>query len=113
MKTVTILCAALGAASIATPVLAAPPVQPPMNDFSQAFYKCDGGDAFMMSYDSDKPESAKMRTNDDNKLHVLKRTPSASGVQFAGDNISFWTDGKTVVVKGAAEAFRNCKTKVS
>jgi len=84
-----------------------------MNDFSQAFYKCDAGGAFMMSYDSDKPQSAKMRTSDDNKLHVLKRTPSASGVQFAGDSVSFWTDGKTVVVKGTSAPYRNCKTKVS
>ena len=113
MKTFTILCAALGAAMIATPVLAASPAQPPMNDFSQAFYKCDAGGAFMMSYDSDNPQSAKMRTNNDNKLHELKRTPTASGVQFSGDNVSFWTDGKTVVVKGTAETLRNCKTKVS
>jgi membrane-bound inhibitor of C-type lysozyme len=113
MKTVEILCAALGAAAVATPVLAASPAEPPMNDFSQAFYKCDGGGAFMMSYDSDKPQSAKMRTNNGNKLYVLKRTPSAGGVQFSGDHASFWTDGKTVVVTGTAEAFRNCKTKVS
>ena len=113
MKTVRILCAAFGAAVIATPVLAASPVQPPMNDFSQAFYKCDAGGAFMMSYDSEKPQNAKMRTSNDNALHVLKRTPSASGVQFAGDNVSFWTDGKSVVVKGTSETFHNCKTKVS
>jgi len=113
MKTFAILCATLGAATVATPALAATPTQPPMNDFSQAFYTCDAGGAFMMSYDSDKPEGAKMRTNNDNKLHVLKRTPTSSGVQFSGDNVSFWTDGKTVVVKGTSEPLRNCKTNVS
>jgi membrane-bound inhibitor of C-type lysozyme len=87
------------------------PMQPPMNDFNQAFYKCDGGGAFMMSYDSDQPTTAEMAANDDNKHHALKRTPSPSGVQFTGGGVKFWTDHKTVIVEGTKTAFKNCKTK--
>jgi membrane-bound inhibitor of C-type lysozyme len=87
------------------------PKQPPMNDFNQAFYRCDGGGAFMMSYDSDQPTAADMAGNDESKHHALKRTPSPSGVEFTGGGVKFWTDGKTVLVEGAKAPFKNCKMK--
>ena len=85
--------------------------KPPMNDFSQAFYRCDGGLNFMMSYDGDSPTTAEMATNDDGRHYNLKRSNSANGVQFTGGGAKFWTDGKTVVVEGTKAAFKNCKTK--
>jgi len=88
-------------------------MKPPMNDFNQAFYRCDGGGAFSMSYDSDDPQKAEMTTNDDNRPHELKRTPSSSGVQFSAGAMRFWTDGKTVVAEGTKTAFKNCKMKAS
>jgi membrane-bound inhibitor of C-type lysozyme len=104
--------AAVALALVAWPALAqAPEAQPPMNDFNQAFYRCEGGGAFMMSYDSDQPTTAEMAANDDNKHHALKRTPSPSGVQFTGGGVKFWTDHKTVIVEGTKTAFKNCKTK--
>jgi len=104
----------LAAAPAATLAGTRPPgntPQPPMNDFTQAFYRCDAGLAFMMSYDGDQPTSADMLTNDDGRHYGLKRTPSPSGVQFAGGGARFWTDGKTVVVEGTKSAFKNCKIK--
>ena len=113
MKTFPILCAALASAAVAGSALAAPDAQPPMNQFSQAFYRCDNGGAFMMSYGSNAPQQAQMTTSNDNKTYELKRTPAATGVEFSGGKIVFWTDGKAVRVQGTQLTFRNCKTKVS
>jgi membrane-bound inhibitor of C-type lysozyme len=112
MNALKIVCAALLSAVTFSSALAQPaPPQPPMNDFTQAFYRCDGGLAFMMSYDSDQPTTADMLTNDDGRHYALKRTASTNGVQFAGGGARFWTDGKTVVVEGTKSAFKNCKIK--
>ncbi len=86
--------------------------KPPMNDFNQAFYRCDGGANFMMSYDGDDLAKAEMAANDGAKPHVLKRAPAKDGVEYTGGGVRFWTDGKTVVVEGAKSPFKNCKTKV-
>jgi membrane-bound inhibitor of C-type lysozyme len=110
MRSISLLCLALALGSISGAVLAAPPMQPPMNDFNQAFYRCDNGDAFMMSYDAEDAKTATLAGNHDNKRRELKRTASDSGVQYAGDHLTFWTDGKTVRVEGAL-AFKNCKMK--
>ena len=112
MKTVPILCVALAISAITTTLtLADPSPKPPMNDFGQAFYKCDEGAAFMMSYDQDDPSKASMTTSSGNKRYDLKRTTSPNGAEYAGSKVSFWTDGKSVVVKGTVVAFKNCKTK--
>ena len=119
MNAVRVACAAAVLSMAALPASSQAPaapsaaagLQPPMNDFTQAFYRCDGGLAFMMSYDGDKPQTADMLTNDDGRHYALKRRASASGVEFAGGGARFWTDGKTVVVEGAKSAFKNCKMK--
>lgn len=107
------LAASAAAQPAPTPAPAPSGPQPPMNDFTQAFYRCDGGLAFMMSYGSDQPTTADMQTNDDGKHYVLKRAQSQSGVQFSGGGARFWTDGKSVVVEGTKSAFKNCKMKAS
>ena len=86
-------------------------MQPPMNDFDEAFYVCDGAN-FAVSYDSDTPTTATLTTSNNSK-YELKRTTAASGVQFGGTPVKFWTDGKTVVVQGAGGSFQNCKRKTS
>lgn len=116
MNAVPIACVVLSlglaaGAAFAQPAPAPAGPEPPMNDFTEAFYKCDGGLAFMMSYDSDKPTSAKMATNDDGRNYALKRTTAPNGVEFAGGGAKFWTDGKSVVVEGTKAAFKNCKMK--
>lgn len=115
MNALPIVCAALSLGLVAAPARAQPAAaaQPPMNDFTQAFYRCDGGLSFMMSYDSEKPTTADMATNDDGRRYVLKRTTPPSGVQFSGGGARFWTDGKTVVVEGTKASFKNCKIKSS
>ena len=112
MNAVRVVCAvlALGVAGSAARAQTAP-MKAPMNDFNQAFYRCDAGGAFMMSYDADDPAKAEMAGNDGAKPHQLKRTPAANGVEFTGGGVRFWTDGKTVVVEGAKAPFKNCKMK--
>ena len=113
MNALPIVCAALSLSLVAAPARAQPAAtaQPPMNDFTQAFYMCDGGLAFMMSYDSEQPTKADMMTNDDGRHYALKRATAPSGVQFSGGGARFWTDGKAVVVEGTKASFKNCKIK--
>jgi hypothetical protein len=94
---------------LATVAAAAPKMQPPMNSFDFAFYTCDAGGAFQITYDSDTPTSATLTTNDHNKQYTLMRRPIAEGVQFANGEARFWTDGKKVVVDGTRPSLANCK----
>jgi len=110
MKSFALISIVFALGSTSAAAIAAEPMQPPMNDFNQAFYKCDAGDAFMMSYDAEDAKTATLTGNHDNKRRELKRTPSDSGVQYKGDQVTFWTDGKTVRVEGAV-AFKNCRMK--
>jgi membrane-bound inhibitor of C-type lysozyme len=110
MNAVSVIVAVMAATSIAAPAMAEPAMQPPMNDFYEAFYTCESG-AFLVSYDSETPESATLTTSDKNKKYQLKRAPAPTGVKFAGDTAKFWTDGKTVQVEGTAAPLKNCKMK--
>ena len=116
MGTLSGLAAVLGAAAIAMSSggdaqAQAAPMQPPMNDFNDAYYLCDGT-AFLIAYDSETPTQAKLTTSNHNKEFELKRTPSPSGVAFEGGAVKFWTDGKSVTVAGTPDKFTNCKRKV-
>jgi hypothetical protein len=103
----------LGVSTIAAPTTAKPDTLPPMNNFDFAFYTCEGGQAFQMSYDSDKATTAKLTTSNGNSQYSLTRTPVANGVQFSGQDVTFWTDGSVVVLKGTKIPFNNCKLKSS
>jgi membrane-bound inhibitor of C-type lysozyme len=94
---------------MATGAVAEEPPQPPMNDFYQAFYICEGA-AFLIEYDSDKPTAAAIVTGN-NKRVEMKRIPASTGVRFSGAAAKFWTDGKAVTVEGPAAPFKNCKLK--
>ena len=117
MSALRTVCAAAGlpglalGVALAGPAFAQPPAQPPMNAFYQAFYRCDGGEAFMMSYDSEQPATAQMVTNADNRHYDLKRAEAADGIRFTGGPAKFWTDGKSVTVEGTKAAYHNCKMK--
>lgn len=101
----------IGGAALAADPSATP--QPPMNDFYQAFYHCDDGGAFSITYDFDQPATAEMAMNDGSKTYTLKRGPAgASGFTFTAGAAKFWTDGKAVLVDGTKSAFKNCKMKV-
>jgi len=110
MNALPIAGAALAAALDAATTMAAPEMQPPMNDFDEAYYLCDNG-AFLISYDASPPTSATMTTSSNNKRFELKRETATKGVQFSGGPVKFWTDGKTVIVDGAQTTFRNCKIR--
>jgi membrane-bound inhibitor of C-type lysozyme len=105
-----IVVAALAAGALATGAVAEEPAQPPMNDFYQAFYICEGA-AFLIEYDSDKPTTATMVTSNNNKRVEMKRIPAPSGVRFTAAAAKFWTDGKAVTVEGSAAPFKNCRMK--
>ena len=104
------VAAALVAGAMATGAVAEEPAQPPMNDFYQAFYICEGA-AFLIEYDSDKPSGATMITSNNKRRVEMKRLPASTGVRFSGAAAKFWTDGKAVSVEGSAAPFKNCKMK--
>lgn len=109
MNAWSMAAAALAAGVLATAAAAENSPQPPMNDFYQAFYICEGA-AFLIEYDSDKPSKATIITGN-NKRVEMKRIPTSAGVQFSGPAARFWTDGKTVTVEGSAAPFKNCRMK--
>ncbi len=111
MKTLPIVVACIAVGLIAQPTNAALGAQPPMNDFNFAFYICDGGASFMMTYDANPPTSASMTTNDDNRTRQLKRAADNTVARFEGDGVTFWTDGKVVRVQGTRKPYPNCKLK--
>ena len=104
-------CGLAGGSALAQPPPAPAPAgaQPPMNDFYQAFYRCDGGGAFSLNYDSDQPTKVELTANDGTKPLDLKRATAPSGFEFTAGAAKFWTDGKTVVVEGAKTPLKNCK----
>jgi membrane-bound inhibitor of C-type lysozyme len=102
---------AAGSALAQPPPAPAAGAQPPMNDFYQAFYRCDGGGAFSLTYDSDQPTKVELAANDGSKPVELKRATTASGFEFTAGGSKFWTDGKSVKVEDAKGALNNCKMK--
>jgi membrane-bound inhibitor of C-type lysozyme len=110
MNVWTMAAAALVAGAVATGAVAEESPQPPMNDFYQAFYVCEGA-AFLIEYDSDKPSAATMVTSNNNKRVEMKRIPASTGFRFSGGAAKFWTDGKAVTVEGSAASFKNCRMK--
>lgn len=111
MNTLPMVGAALAAGVVWAYAATAQAMQPPMNNFNDAFYTCENGAAFMISYDSDRPASATMTTSNDNKQYVLKRDTVSDGVQFSGDAAKFWTDGKKVRIEGAQTLLLDCQLK--
>ena len=118
MRLGPLIWAVLAASLLARPALAdapatAPspaPMQPPMNTFDYAYYDCAAG-AFEIDYDSDTPTQATMITSNHNQKYALTRSASATGVEFAGRGVKFWTDGKKVLVQGTSIPLANCRLK--
>jgi membrane-bound inhibitor of C-type lysozyme len=110
MRLSTLAFAVTAAGAMITSSTTAMAAEPPMNDFYQAFYTCDGG-SFMVAYDSDKPTTATISANNAKKTYELKRTDSPTGVLFAAAGAKFWTDGKTATLDGAATPLKNCRKK--
>ena len=103
------VCLAMSCGAIAAP--AAKPMQPPMNSFDFAFYTCDDGKAFQVSYDSDTPTVATINTS--NKQYVLNRQPADDGAKFTKGAARFWTDGRKVEIEGTATRLQNCRRKAN
>lgn len=110
MKALPRVAALLAAGAMATPATAGPAVQPPMNQFNDAYYTCDDA-AFLVSYDSTTPQSATLTTSNNNRTFVLKRTQVSPGVEFSDGRSKFWTDGANVTLVGTVTTYRDCKLK--
>ena len=110
MPRLTVAFAVIALGAMSAPSIAAPGSEPPMNDFYQAFYTCEGG-SFMVAYDSDTPTSATVNANNAKKPFELKRATAPSGILFAGGAAKFWTDGKTATLEGTPTPLKNCKKK--
>lgn len=110
MKTLAFVSATLAIAGFAAPVMAAP-MQPPMGQFYEAFYTCSPQGEFQMSYNSESPKQVTMITSNNNAKYSLTRVPVATGVQFASGQVEFWTDGKSVIVRGTKIPLNGCQLK--
>jgi hypothetical protein len=113
MKAKYLARAALAAGLISAPAMAAPAAQPPMNAFQQAFYDCDNNGAFLVAYNSTKPNAATMTTSNNNREYALKRVQSPTGVQFSSDTAKLRIEGEVVTVEGTETPYLNCKRKVN
>ena len=113
MRRFAMISAGLATCLVWSDAMAAKPTTPPMDDFNNAFYTCDNEGAFLISYDSDKPSSATLTTSNNSKRYELKKTAVATGTEFSGGNVKFWTDGDTVTVVGTEVALQNCKRKTN
>ena len=102
--------AIIAATAMMTSPISVQAAEPPMNDFYQAFYTCDGG-SFMVAYDSDTPTTATVSANNAKKPYELKRSEAPSGILFAASGAKFWTDGKTATLEGTPTPLKNCKKK--
>jgi len=111
MKLRPMFGAALSMSVFAAPSMAALSAQPPMNDFNQAFYICQNNTAFMVTYDSDTPQTATLTISANNKTYTLTRLPAATGAQFSVGAIKLSTDGKAAQLEGTAAHFQNCRIK--
>jgi len=96
--------AASGAASGAT-------TQPPMGAFDGAYYTCDQGQAFQISYDSKKAEDAKVTTSADDATYQLKRVPDAAGADFSNGSVKVSVSGDAAQLQGTPSPFTDCKLK--
>jgi membrane-bound inhibitor of C-type lysozyme len=86
-------------------------VQPPMGDFDAAYYSCDQGQGFQISYDSKSPASATVTTSDNNARHQLKRVSAASGPEFSDGTVTVSVTSQGAQVKGTQVALTGCKLK--
>ena len=79
---------------------AAAATEPPMSDFNSAFYTCDEGAAFSVTYDGKRPKTAELTTSNNNKHYALKRTSAKDAPTFAGNGVTFTVRGDTAEVTG-------------
>jgi membrane-bound inhibitor of C-type lysozyme len=104
---------ALLAASVGllTSGLATAAMQPPMGTFEGAFYTCDEGQAFQVSYDSKDPKSAKVTTSNQNKQYDLKRVAAPDSAKFSNGTVNVSVFGEGAKVEGTEIKLTGCKLK--
>ncbi len=110
MKVATLVLAASAGLAGSTAV-AAPATQPPMGQFNGAYYTCDQGQAFAVSYDSSNPKTATVTTSNNNKRYQLKRVAGSAGDEFSNGAVDVSLSGDTAQVRGTALTLSGCKLK--
>lgn len=88
-------------------------IQPPMGDFDGAFYACDQGRGFQISYDAKDAKTATVTTSDNNAEHQLKRVSSTQGPEFSDGTMTVDVSGQGAQVQGARIALTGCKLKTT
>jgi len=113
MKAATLVLAASAGMiwSAATSDASAAPAQPPMGQFLGAYYTCDQGHAFQVSYNSTAPTVATVTTSNHNARYQLKRVDAGGGPQFSNGSVSVAVSGDTAQVQGTAISLTGCKLK--
>ena len=97
--------------SVAAPSAAA--TRPPMGNFLGAYYACDQGQGFAISYDSKDANTATVTTSNNNTRHQLKRVSSAQAPEFSGGGVTISLAGDAAQVQGTGVALNGCKLKTT
>jgi membrane-bound inhibitor of C-type lysozyme len=113
LKTLVLAVAAGWLSSAAASAAPAPAAstQPPMGQFLGAYYTCDQGQAFEISYDSATPKGATVTTSNNDARYMLKRVAGAAGPQFSNGPVSISVTGNDARVQGTAIKLTDCKLK--
>src|SRR3569623_531581 len=100
----------MSAGVIVAPAIAAAADQPPMGQFNAAYYTCDEGQAFQISYDSKSPKKATITTSNNNARYKLKRQ-SGDAAAFSDGTGSVSLTGQAATVAGTQLKLTGCKLK--
>jgi hypothetical protein len=90
---------------------AAASTQPPMGQFLGAYYTCDQGGSFEISYDSKSPKVATITTSNNDHRYQLKRVAGATGPQFSNGTVNVSVSADGAQVQGTTVSLTDCKLK--
>ncbi len=110
MKGSSLISIAAAVAAASGTALAAS-AEPPMGQFNGAFYACDQGQAFQLSYDAPAAKIATLTTSNNNHRYNLKRVSSSAGPQFSDGTVSVSISGEGATVQGTQLKLTGCKLK--
>jgi membrane-bound inhibitor of C-type lysozyme len=96
---------------LAAVAASADPAQPPMGQFDGAYYTCDQGQAFQISYDSRKAKKATLTTSNNNHRYKLDRVNGAAGPRFSNGSVNISVVGEGAQVQGTVIPLTGCKLK--
>jgi hypothetical protein len=105
------LVLAVAAGWLSSAAASAASTQPPMGQFLGAYYTCDQGQAFEMSYDAKSPTDAAITTSNNNHRYQLKRVAGAASPQFSNGAVTVSVSANGAQVQGTTVSLTDCKLK--